>query len=456
METCYFCEKPFDGVEVKRHDEHIIPNAIGGKLKSSEFLCEYCGGKLSVSIDSSFNEYLQVFSVLHGVERDRGESKKAAVEVISRVTPMGGKRSVTFSLNSDFTITPDRPIYFVDEDERLATICCSIPKQVHAFMQSAEIRKLRDDGYRVVVASDMAQFVVQSALRVDLESIEVLRGLAKIAIEYALHCGVSIEDLADFRDRFIKLCDDTKLRGAVTQYYPTTDEEKLYETGKFHHEDWYPNHQLFLFSSGRNLYCYVELFGAVQKYVHLSSTYSGDLGVEKYLQKITSWNFDPAAWHGGPKDLHIMAGQFDVSFEGRTLEEVQKDVLHMAQTRPYELDSDAQLEKVETLVHTLINYAISDIKGFDVVDDLLRKAAEAKSGLGFMLVDRLKQDPLQGMRWIYKDFSSFRIQSGADSCPVVAATISPESLQHYAAFRLYETLCSIGRENQIDFLLENS
>ena len=36
-----------------------------------------------------------------------------------------------------------------------------------------------------------------------------------------------------------------------------------------------PNHQIQLFNISNNLYCFVEIFGCIQKYVHLSDKYKG-------------------------------------------------------------------------------------------------------------------------------------------------------------------------------------
>jgi len=457
MDYCYFCEKQFDDTNIIRHEEHIIPNAIGGKLTSDEFLCESCGGKLAARIDTPFNDELQVFAVLHGVDRDRGESKKAAIEVISRIAPHGAGKAPTYSLNNDFTVVPDRPIFFVDDARRKVVICCSVPKQVKTFLRNPELTKFTYSGYEAVVEEDMAQFLVQGSLKFDHESPIILRGISKIAIEYALHCGIPMNFLDAFKRDIIKGSDYEKLRSVIIQYYPCTDEEKLYETGKFRHEDWYPNHQLYLFASGEDLYCYVELFGAIQKYVHLSSNFDGDFSVKKYMQRVKSWNFDPKDWYGGPKDLHMFAGQFGITFEGRSLEDVQKDVLHQARIRSYEIDADTLIEKVQNLVLLLVQFVLSDIKpGIGVVDDLLRKAYQAESGLGFTLTQQLKNDKMQALKWVRKDFSVFRIKSGFEASPTAVKRITPPALRKYAAFRLYETLCSVGRENEIEFFLEEA
>lgn len=45
----------------KCSEEHIIPNAIGGKLKSKELICKKCNSKLGHSMDKELAEQLDFF-----------------------------------------------------------------------------------------------------------------------------------------------------------------------------------------------------------------------------------------------------------------------------------------------------------------------------------------------------------------------------------------------------------
>lgn len=49
---CYLCGVVFD--ENNNHPEHIIHNALGGKLKAKNVLCDECGNKLGSTIDKDF------------------------------------------------------------------------------------------------------------------------------------------------------------------------------------------------------------------------------------------------------------------------------------------------------------------------------------------------------------------------------------------------------------------
>ena len=53
---CYACGKEI--TPSNRSDEHIIPNAIGGRLKSKSLLCKQCNSDFGDSIDSELSRQL--------------------------------------------------------------------------------------------------------------------------------------------------------------------------------------------------------------------------------------------------------------------------------------------------------------------------------------------------------------------------------------------------------------
>ncbi|TXJ57854.1 HNH endonuclease [Brachyspira aalborgi] len=71
MKKCYICceelTKDNDSVE------HIIPNAIGGKLKSKELICKKCNSKLGYSMDNELAEQLEFFCNFLNIDRERGK-----------------------------------------------------------------------------------------------------------------------------------------------------------------------------------------------------------------------------------------------------------------------------------------------------------------------------------------------------------------------------------------------
>ena len=71
MKKCYICceelTKDNDSVE------HIIPNAIGGKLKSKELICKKCNSKLGHSTDNELAKQLEFFTNFLNINRERGK-----------------------------------------------------------------------------------------------------------------------------------------------------------------------------------------------------------------------------------------------------------------------------------------------------------------------------------------------------------------------------------------------
>ncbi|ABM04807.1 hypothetical protein Ping_3110 [Psychromonas ingrahamii 37] len=452
MKNCYFCKKEFDTVNVRMHDEHIIQNSIGGKLTSSDILCEKCGGVLGQNVDEAFTRNLSPLSVLLDLARDRGESSKSRIRIVMNDGSVLNDDNVTFELKNDFSIIPSRPVYILNEDEKTLNIFGATLKQINQFEKSKVIKKLINEGYKVKKEVNVASYVNSAVLDINYESPDILRGILKAAIGFASHHGVPNKYLSQLTNVSKLIDSDNFIHNRVWQYYPTTDEEKIYETNKEKHEDWYPNHQIYLFNIGENLYCYVELFGVIQKYVHLTDSYDGDEIREKYLQKTTKWEFNEEDWK--PRrlsDLQILAQQFDVPYSNEKIDDIGKTILQRARSRSYIIDSESQTEKVEKIMQSIILYTTSDIRGYAIVDELHDKADMAKSKFNFSLVDKIKNNPLSAMQLMHKDYSDFRIGDVNNSCPLKSKSLSENAKNKYVAYKAFELLSSLNLENKIEF-----
>jgi len=68
--NCYVCD-----IEINNENEtneHIIPNAIGGRLKSKELICKECNSKFGNEIDAALASQLKVLSNIFMIKRHRG------------------------------------------------------------------------------------------------------------------------------------------------------------------------------------------------------------------------------------------------------------------------------------------------------------------------------------------------------------------------------------------------
>ena len=68
------CELIFDGINKNTSIEHIIPNAIGGKLKSSKLLCKKCNSDYRRECDYELCKQLMFFTVMLNPNGDRKSS----------------------------------------------------------------------------------------------------------------------------------------------------------------------------------------------------------------------------------------------------------------------------------------------------------------------------------------------------------------------------------------------
>lgn len=72
--NCYFC-----GQILSRENEsveHIIPNSIGGKLKSKKLLCKDCNSKLGEKYDSEVSKMYNPSALFSRVKKDRNKNFK--------------------------------------------------------------------------------------------------------------------------------------------------------------------------------------------------------------------------------------------------------------------------------------------------------------------------------------------------------------------------------------------
>lgn len=72
MAICYICENEI--TKENKYKEHIILNAIGGKLKSGDLICSNCSRHFD-SIDAELAKQLNLITCHLNVKRDRGNKK---------------------------------------------------------------------------------------------------------------------------------------------------------------------------------------------------------------------------------------------------------------------------------------------------------------------------------------------------------------------------------------------
>lgn len=75
---CYLCLRPLTGED--RSEEHIIPNALGGRCSSYDLLCRDCNNSTGRGIDAELASQVLPVANLLGIKRERGEVPNVVVK----------------------------------------------------------------------------------------------------------------------------------------------------------------------------------------------------------------------------------------------------------------------------------------------------------------------------------------------------------------------------------------
>lgn len=111
--NCVICNSSFQNVQ--NSNEHIIPNALGGRKKIKGFICVDCNNKTGMEWDAELIKQLEPMSLYLRIKRERGETKSQIFN-----TSSGG----TIRLKNDGTMEYPKPL--INEDTKSGTIYASL------------------------------------------------------------------------------------------------------------------------------------------------------------------------------------------------------------------------------------------------------------------------------------------------------------------------------------------
>lgn len=452
-EKCYLCDLPFDSEKVVRHGEHIIQDSLGGTLIADEILCESCGSKLGDTVDGPFAAALAPLTVLLDLPRGEGAYARAKARLVPNEDEQASLAEITFSLSNDFSVLPSRPLMVTCESKKTVTVIGSMLEQAEQYSKSPAVKAAISRGYALELCANAAPYAQSLLLPVSPRSMDVLRGVLKIALDFANSSGVPREVFKHLIADGDITNSEALLRSSVFPYYPTTDAERLFETEKHTHEDGFPTHHLYIFNHNRNLYCYVELFGTIQNYVLLSAEYDSSPLERKFVQKAERWAFDADTFIAKDhKDLHILAGEFGVDMRDKSWDKIQAEILHLATIRPYSLEPERTIDKVRTLIELVALYSvIRTPEQFDVVKQFFEKVEIAKTQLELSILDDIRADPMAALPLMSYPFEDFKLRSGKESCPARAREVPIEKLEKYTAYKFYSLLRAKSQEGMIKY-----
>jgi hypothetical protein len=168
-----------------RSKEHVLPNAIGGRLTTSTFICNRCNNTCGSAWDAELASQTNWFSSSLGIVRQRGDVPREKIETVD------GTR---LWLHHDGTMTPEHPSAETNEVDGSATIRISARSVEEAMrmLKDAKRRHPRLDVDKAIAEMEVSEAFLTSPIHVKLElgGPEAGRSIVKTAFAYASTCGV--------------------------------------------------------------------------------------------------------------------------------------------------------------------------------------------------------------------------------------------------------------------------
>lgn len=260
MPNCYVCDCEITKNNTYR--EHIILNAVGGKLVSPSIICKKCAPKFD-SIDTTLSSQLNFAGLMLDIKRDRGTNPP--IKVKKDIT---GEKFLLKAGGKPFPVSPiikenqqDKRIFIQAKDENEMRTILNGLKRKNTFLQDKNIEEIISQAVR-----RQDYFDQPVTINTELDN-TTFRAICKMIVSfYMLNAGnrQHISHLLPY------ILSDTQ-ENCVFYYYPDTRFTTTNDTFKV-------LHQLFIKgnSTEKIIYGYVELFSTFKFLVLLSNEYYGN------------------------------------------------------------------------------------------------------------------------------------------------------------------------------------
>lgn len=266
MKICYCC-----GVQLNKENfsvEHIFPNSIGGKLKSSKLLCITCNNFLGSEIDNELAKQLNLFMNFFMIKRENGKFQpisgktKVGEEYILNGTEIKSKPKISVDKNS---------VSFRGNDEEDLKI------YFKGLLKKYPQLKIED----IIANANKGRYYLNEPISINLNvgGEKFFRAITKIAINFYIHKGGNRENIIKILD-YIKGNSTTKkifYHFGFTNENLKVDEQNLYHFIKIVGD-----------TTEKILYCYIELFGTLKFIIYLNDEFEGQNTDYQYFYNLFS------------------------------------------------------------------------------------------------------------------------------------------------------------------------
>ena len=393
MKTCYLCNTEL--TEKNDHGEHIFQQALGGTLVEKGILCKECGNKLGKEIDVDFVNIFRNYTSRLPINFDRKTKKESE---IGRIYISKFNRIFEFkSIKKD--LLPTKPDAFLHQNNLIIIYpkgYSNLEKYKNKKMQEFNITS--ENNITIIQTFNDYENITETPF--NLDNMTYKRGMAKIAIGFAIKNGINREELdcvLDYKNNKIQ----EKI--ALIPYMPWDFIHGAIEEARFSIDNLeYLSHQIKIFNKENILNCYIELFGTFQCYILLSKNYSGKDVYCSYMQPIFKLNrMELPCLPRKQKDLllykHLLSENEPFGYNNETLKKINEII----RKQKNELDLDEYysnlINHVSIILSLFINNESPEIPyySYELVDFFKKNSKLIKDNI-INIMKRLKwlsEDP---------------------------------------------------------------
>lgn len=359
MKCCYLCNDEL--TEGNDHKEHIFQQALGGTLAVKGILCKGCGNILGKDIDVGFTSIFKNYTSRLPIHFDRKSNNSIKSEVCN-IELLNFNEILECTMNEK-NISVIKPYAFLNNDTLI--IICPVfwrKKQIEGFKNNQLKQFKLNDNNPVEVIQDLSYFDYKIYMPFKMDNNFYKKGMAKIAIGFAIYKGVKRENLECVLDALNNKIYD---RLYVVPYYPCDFIHQAIEEIRFETENLdCLAHQIKLFNIGSELICYIELFGTFQCHILLSQNYTGEQIYHSYMQPLFQIKRKELKSMLHPKDMMLYYHYLPPNYNTHN-PQILKDINNAIRTKQHELDLD---EYYKNLLNAIsINYALFQGENIDLI-----------------------------------------------------------------------------------------
>jgi len=361
MKECWHCKEEI--TDKNKSEEHIIPNAIGGRLKSSDLICKPCNGGFGSEIDKKFIDQFKVICNLIDVNRQRGKAQDITVKSEEGEYYRERKGDLKFR-------QPKTSLENIDEKSKKFKITGSRQKDVINALRKFQKEHPKVDVEEISSTLKRTRELVDQNTTINAPIIneETYRGALKVLINYCIQSGVEQREL----NKGIQF-----LKGEVQDF----DIKPFYaQDYKINKEVKSVLHSILIIGSKSEkiLFGIAEFFNAYRYISILSDNYTGEDISKSYAYNVlTSKELIP-----------IIEGQVSVTRS------------HIMDIFNQEINGDQEQAEIKALLEKCCKIANLNFSFSEVFEDVYKEAydqledktdtMEFSKLLSGMLVEKLK------------------------------------------------------------------